>query len=47
MKIGVAKETKLHEYRVGMTPTDAQAYRLHGHEVLVEKGAGERAGFPD
>ena len=47
MKIGVAKEIKLHEYRVGMTPTDAQAYRLHGHEVLVEKGAGERAGFPD
>jgi len=47
MKIGVAKEIKTHEYRVGMTPTDAKAYVAHGHTVFVEKNAGTHAGFPD
>lgn len=47
MKIGVAREIKRHEYRVGLTPTDVKAYIAHGHQVLVELGAGEQAGFPD
>ena len=47
MIVGVARETKVHEYRVGMTPSDAAAYVAHGHRVLVEKSAGMQAGFPD
>lgn len=47
MDIGVAKEIKIHEYRVGMTPADARAYVDRGHRVLVEQGAGRQAGFPD
>jgi len=47
MKIGVAREIKTHEYRVGMTPSDVRAYVGHGHQLLVEKGAGKHAGFPD
>jgi len=47
MKIGVARETKVHEYRVGMTPSDAAAYIARGHGVMVEKSAGVQAGFPD
>ncbi|MDC7228335.1 MAG: alanine dehydrogenase [Spirochaetales bacterium] len=47
MKIGVAKEIKKHEYRVGLTPANAKTYINAGHVVMVEKGAGENAGFPD
>jgi len=47
MKIAVAREIKTHEYRVGVTPTDAKAYIDHGHSVQIEKSAGEQAGFPD
>lgn len=47
MIIGVAKETKAHEYRVGMTPADAKAYIARGHRVIIEAGAGTHAGFPD
>ncbi|HAK45794.1 MAG TPA: alanine dehydrogenase [Spirochaeta sp.] len=47
MKIGVAKEIKKHEYRVGLTPANAKAYIAAGHSVTVEKGAGANAGFPD
>jgi len=47
MKIGVVKEIKKHEYRVGMTPVDARSYVRHGHRVLVEEGAGRNAGFSD
>ncbi|WP_372845790.1 alanine dehydrogenase [Pontiella sp.] len=47
MKIGVAKEIKKHEYRVGLTPANAKAYINAGHEVTVEKDAGANAGFPD
>ena len=47
MMIGVAKEIKTHEYRVGMTPVNVRAYVDHGHRVLVEEGAGKSAGFPD
>jgi alanine dehydrogenase len=47
MLIGVPREVKNHEYRVGMTPAGAHALVARGHEVLVEAGAGARVGFPD
>jgi alanine dehydrogenase len=40
MRVGVPKEIKNHEYRVGLTPGAAREYVAHGHEVLVETGAG-------
>ena len=47
MIIGVVKEIKNHEYRVGITPSAARAYASAGNRVLVEKGAGEGSGFGD
>ena len=47
MKIAVVKETKKHEYRVGMTPSCVQAYREYNHSVTIESSAGDGAGFPD
>ncbi len=47
MIIGVAKEIKTHEYRVGMTPAGVARAILDGHTVLVEFGAGEGSGFND
>lgn len=47
MRIGVPKEIKRHEYRVGMTPASVKAYVKNGHEVLVEKGAGIGSGYED
>ncbi len=47
MKIGCPKEIKAQEYRVGMTPTTAGEAVRHGHDVLIETGAGLGAGFPD
>jgi alanine dehydrogenase len=47
MLIGVPKEIKDHEYRVGVTPAGAHALVQHGHEVLVETRAGAGVGFPD
>ncbi len=47
MLIGVPKEIKDHEYRVGVTPAGVHALVQHGHEVLVEGQAGARVGFPD
>jgi alanine dehydrogenase len=47
MRIGVPKEVKNHEYRVGLTPAGAHALTLAGHEVLVETNAGARVGFAD
>ncbi len=47
MRVGVPKEIKPDEYRVGLTPTAAREYVAHGHEVLVQTGAGEGAGFGD
>jgi alanine dehydrogenase len=47
MKIGTLKEIKKHEYRVGLTPACAHTYVIHGHDVLVESGAGENTGFSD
>ncbi len=47
MRVGVPKELKDHEYRVGMTPAGALAMIEAGHEVLVETGAGEGSSFDD
>ncbi len=47
MKIGLIKEIKRHEYRVGMTPECVDEYVSHSHSVFVESGAGEGAGFED
>ncbi|MBN2348755.1 MAG: alanine dehydrogenase [Bacteroidales bacterium] len=47
MKIGCVKEIKKHEYRVGLTPSDVKSYISRGHEVKIQKDAGEAAGFED
>ena len=47
MRIGVPKEIKNHEYRVGLTPAGAHALTLAGHEVWVQANAGARIGFAD
>jgi alanine dehydrogenase len=47
MKIGCPREIKPQEFRVGMTPDAAREAAGHGHEVLIEAGAGVGAGFPD
>ena len=47
MKIGCPKEIKPQEFRVGMTPNAAREAVAHGHQVLVESGAGIGAGFTD
>ncbi len=41
MLVGVPKEIKTHEYRVGLTPTAVREYVQHGHKVLVQRGAGD------
>ena len=40
MRVGVPKEIKVHEYRVGLTPGSVREYVQNGHEVLIETGAG-------
>jgi alanine dehydrogenase len=45
MIIGVPKEIKKLEYRVGMTPEAAKIYIRDGHQVFVQQGAGEGSGF--
>jgi len=47
MRIGVPKEIKDHETRVGLVPSGVTALREAGHEVLVETGAGKASSFPD
>lgn len=47
MLIGVPKEIKVHEYRVGMTPGSAREAVARGHQVLVETGAGRGIGCED
>lgn len=47
MKIGCPKEIKPQEFRVGLTPNAAQEAVAHGHEVMVQTGAGLGAGFDD
>jgi alanine dehydrogenase len=45
--IGVPKEIKTREYRVGMTPAGVRSLTSRGHTVLVEKAAGEGSGIQD
>jgi alanine dehydrogenase len=45
--IGVPREIKNHEYRVGLTPASVRELVARGHRVLVEQHAGEGAGFVD
>jgi len=47
VRIFVPKETKTHEYRVGMIPAGAQQLVNDGHQVFVETGAGQGAGISD
>lgn len=47
MLVGVPKEIKAQEYRVGITPAGVLELRQHDHEVLVESGAGKGCGFSD
>ncbi|MBD2104752.1 alanine dehydrogenase [Leptolyngbya sp. FACHB-261] len=47
MRIGVPREVKDQEFRVGLTPSAVQALVHRGHQVLIEAGAGTGAGFTD
>ena len=47
MKVGVVKEIKSHEYRVGLTPEAAREYVAAGHRLIVETGAGNGIGAVD
>ncbi|MEQ1687740.1 MAG: alanine dehydrogenase, partial [Sphingopyxis sp.] len=47
MIIGCPREIKNHEYRVGLTPESAHELVVHGHEVLIESGAGLGIGAND
>ena len=47
MLVGCPKEIKNHEYRVGLTPASVREYVAHGHQVIVETGAGAGIGAGD
>src|SRR5260221_14359536 len=47
MRIGVPKEIKTQEFRVGMTPAGAAILTARGHTVLVEQSAGTGSAIPD
>ncbi|MCB2044116.1 MAG: alanine dehydrogenase, partial [Rhodoferax sp.] len=47
MRIGLPKEIKNHEYRVGLTPASVRELVSHGHQVLVQAGAGAAIGLSD
>lgn len=47
MRIGVPKEIKNLEFRVGLTPSSVRELIDHGHEVLIQKNAAEKIGFGD
>ena len=47
MRIGVPKEIKNHEYRVGLTPAGVRELKTQGHEILVETQAGAAIGLSD
>ncbi len=47
MIVGIPKEIKDHEYRVALLPSAAYQLIKRGHQVLVERGAGAGAGYPD
>ena len=47
MLVGVPKEIKNFEFRVGLIPASVRELIAHGHQVLVQKNAGEKIGFDD
>src|SRR6056297_3744611 len=47
MRIGVAKEIKNHEYRIGLTPAGVRELVGHGHEVMVQRDGGKAIGLTD
>ena len=47
MRIGIPKEIKTKENRVSCTPGGVRMFAQHGHQVLVETGAGIGSGYPD
>ena len=47
MKVGVPTEIKADEYRVALTPAGVRELAEHGHEVLVQSGAGEGSAIAD
>jgi alanine dehydrogenase len=47
MRVGVPKEVKNHEYRVAITPVGVHELVAHGHDVVVERGAGVGSSIPD
>ncbi len=47
MKVGILKDIKVGENRVIATPVEIASLKADGHEVYVQKGAGQKAGFPD
>lgn len=47
MKIGVPKEVKKDEYRIGATPSTVRSFVEAGHSVEIESGAGAKIGFSD
>ena len=47
MKVGVPTEIKTDEYRVALTPIGARELSEHGHDVIVQKGAGEGSAISD
>ncbi len=47
MRVGIPKEVKVHEYRVAITPAGVHELTAHGHQVLVERGAGIGSSIQD
>jgi alanine dehydrogenase len=47
VRIGVPREIKVHEYRVGLTPSSVREAAAHGHEIWVERDAGRGIGASD
>ena len=47
MKVGVPTEIKTDEYRVALTPSGVRELVEHGHEVVVQAGAGEGSAISD
>jgi alanine dehydrogenase len=47
VKVGIPREIKNHEYRVAITPAGVNEFVRHGHEVVVEAGAGQGSSITD
>jgi alanine dehydrogenase len=47
VKVGIPGETKVDEYRVSMTPAGVRELTEHGHDVVIQEGAGVASGFSD